>query len=126
VVPSVDDAPGALEARVPEFLDFLIGASPADRVELYKNGLDRLNAEAERRYKKAFSEVSADEAAPILSPLRDAWSYKGSADPFARFLQSAKHDLLQGTMNSEDYILVVSQRKRSAGGIGTYWRRLGD
>jgi hypothetical protein len=126
VVPSVDDAPGAVEAGVPEFLDFLIGASPADRVELYKNGLDRLNAEAERRYKKAFSELSAEEAAPILGPLRDAWSYKGPADPFARFLQTAKNDLLQGTVNSEDYILVVSQRKRSAGGIGTYWRHIGD
>ena len=126
VVPSVDDAPGAVEAGVPEFLDFLIGASPADRVDLYKNGLDRLNAEAERRYKKPFSELSAEQAAPILSPLRDAWSYKGPADSFARFLQSAKNDLLQGTRNSEDYILVVSQRKRSAGGVGTYWRRIGD
>jgi hypothetical protein len=121
LMPAAQDIPGATEAGAAEFLDFLIGASPADRVTLYRNGLDRLNAEAQRRYKKAFGEINAEQAGPILDPLKAPWSYRGPADPFAKFLLAAKNDLLTATVNSREYIAVVSQRRRSAGGTGQYW-----
>ena len=121
LVPAEKDTPGASEAGAAEFLDFLIGVSPADRVKLYKDGLDRLNAESQRRYKSAFRDVTAEQAAPILAPLHEAWSYRGPADPFAKFLLTAKNDLLLATANSREYITVVSQKRRSAGGVGQYW-----
>src|SRR4051794_14325030 len=40
IVPAMGDTPGALDARAPEFLDFLLGESPADRKQLYRAGLD--------------------------------------------------------------------------------------
>jgi hypothetical protein len=46
LVPSAPETPGALEAGAAEFLDFLIGASQPDRVTLYREGLEKLNAEA--------------------------------------------------------------------------------
>ncbi len=121
LMPKAQDTPGALESGAAEFLDFLIGASPADRVTLYRDGLDRLNAEAQRRYRKSFAEVTVEQAEPILAPLHAPWSYGGPADPFAKFLLAAKSDLLTATANSREYIAVVSTRRRSAGGVGQYW-----
>ena len=121
LMPAAQDTPGAVEAAAAEFLDFLIGVSPPDRVTLYRSGLDRLNAEAHRRYNKSFGEITPDQAEPILAPLHVPWSYRGPADPFAKFLLSAKSDLLAATTNSREYVTVVSQRRRGAGGVGQYW-----
>jgi hypothetical protein len=124
LMPSAQDTPGAVEAGAAEFLDFLIGVSPSDRVNLYRTGLDRLNADAHQRYHKPFGEISAEQAELILAPLHAPWSYRGPADPFAKFLLAAKSDFLTATANSREYVTVVSQRRRSAGGVGQYWYRI--
>lgn len=121
LMPGSQDTPGAPDAGAPEFLDFLIGVSPPDRVTLYKAGLDRLNAEAHRRYNKPFGEITPEQAEPILAPLREPWSYRGPADAFARFLLAAKNDLSTATINSREYVALVSRRRRSGGGLGQYW-----
>src|SRR5271169_1328288 len=59
LMPPINGLPGALECNAPEFLDFLIGESPADRQQVYKVGLDALNAQAAKRYQKPFSELDA-------------------------------------------------------------------
>src|SRR5690348_4328416 len=46
IMPAMNGAPGALDAKAPEFLDFLIGDSPRDRQELYRAGLEALNAQS--------------------------------------------------------------------------------
>src|SRR5436305_7340110 len=40
--PPVNGTPGAIEAKAPEFLDFLISEAPTDRKQLYRDGLDAL------------------------------------------------------------------------------------
>ena len=57
-MPPLDGNPGALECQAPEFLDFLIGASPPDRQKLYRDGLDTLNANAKKKFKKAFADLN--------------------------------------------------------------------
>ena len=126
LVPTLPNTPGAHEAMAAEFLDFLIGQSPAERVTLYKQGLDRLNEEARKRTEKPFSELTAEESAPILSPLRGPWTYELPNDTFARFLVAAKEDILKATRNSREYITAVSGRRRSASGIGIYWYPIFD
>ena len=121
LMPAAQEIPGSSEAGAAEFLDFLIGVSPVDRIALYRNGLDRLNAEAQRRYAKPFHELTIEQAAPILEPLRASWSYRGPTDAFARFLLAAKSDLMAATTNSREYVTVAGQRRRSAGGVGQYW-----
>jgi hypothetical protein len=121
LVPAAQDTPGALESGAAEFLDFLIGVSPANRVTLYREGLDRLNADSQRRYKKTFSVITVEQAEPVLAPLHAPWSYRGPADPFAKFLLAAKNDLLTATANSRAYIAVVSRRRGRASGVGQYW-----
>jgi hypothetical protein len=120
-MPASKDTPGALEAGAAEFLDFLLGVSPGDRLTLYKSGLDRLNSEAQQRYHKPFSEITAAQAEPILAPLHAPWSYRGPADAFAKFLLAARSDLMEATVNSREYVAVAAQRGRRGGGVGQYW-----
>lgn len=119
--PSSKDEPGAKEAKAAEFLDFLVGQSPAATIELYRGGLDALNARARQMYGKAFEAVSEEEAAPILAPLREPWSYTPPAAVLPHFLRAAKADMRRATTTSREYISVVSQRRRGAGGSGQYW-----
>src|SRR6478672_2452608 len=60
--PAVNGTPGALDAKAPEFLDFLIGESPADRKQLYRDGLDAL-------VKAGFIDADTAKAVSILAPL---------------------------------------------------------
>lgn len=122
IMPALGTTPGALQAHAPEFLDFLIGQSPADRQALYRTGLDQLNTEARRRYAKPFSELNAEEADTVLLPLHSPWTYSGKADPLARFLQAAKDDVMTATVNSREWVSVVSKRGRRAGNVNAYWR----
>jgi hypothetical protein len=124
IVPAINGTPGALEAHAPEFLDFLIGDSPADRQQLYRSGLDALNHQASKQFGKGFADLDAPQAGKVLAPLGDPWTYVPPSDPLAAFLRVAKADILTATVNSEEWISVVSKRSRSAGGTGMYWRAI--
>jgi len=121
VVPAVNGTPGAADAHAAEFLDFLIGDSPPDRQQLYRSGLDALNTHAKKQFGKSFADLDASQTDTVLAPLRQSWTAEPPADPLARFLLAAKTDILTATVNSREWISVVSKRSRSAGGTGTYW-----
>ncbi|MDQ6760486.1 MAG: gluconate 2-dehydrogenase subunit 3 family protein [Acidobacteriota bacterium] len=123
LVPPLNGKPGASDAAVPEFLDFLIGQSPQDRQTLYRTGLDRLETEAKRRYSKPFAGITPEQAQDLLAPLRQNWSFSGPADPLSRFLHDAKDDVLRATVSSREWAASGSQR-RGAGGVGSYWYSL--
>ncbi|HEY6987736.1 MAG TPA: gluconate 2-dehydrogenase subunit 3 family protein [Bryobacteraceae bacterium] len=119
IAPAMQGAPGAMEAEAPEFLDFLIGESPADRQTLYRTGLDELNDRAQQQFEAPFARLTAEQADRVLAPLRAAWTV--NPDPVTQFLRTAKQDILQATQNSHTWIREVSKRERSAGGLGMYW-----
>jgi len=121
LMPPINDMPGALDAGAPEFLDFLVGASPAARQQIYKAGLDALNAQAMKQFKKPFAEIESAQAESLLAPLRQPWTYDAPTDPLARFLREAKQDVRTATMNSREYISAASTGGRRGGGIGQYW-----
>jgi len=110
------NSPGALAAGAPEFLDFMIGDSGADRQHIYRAGLDGLNAQAKRQFNKAFSDLDATQAGTLLAPLRQPWTYEEPADPVARFLRAAKIDIRTATLNSREY-----GAGRRFAGTGQYW-----
>ncbi|MBS1859204.1 MAG: gluconate 2-dehydrogenase subunit 3 family protein [Acidobacteria bacterium] len=125
LMPPMSGAPGALDAQAPEFLDFLISQSPAPRQQLYRAGLDALNAAAHRRFGNAFAEVSAPQAAELLAPLRQPWTFDPPADPLAAFLRAAKADVRTATMNSQEYVKhSANSGRRGFGGQGLYWYTL--
>ena len=121
LMPPLNNMPGALEAKAAEFLDFLIGASAAERKQLYKNGLDTLQTQAHKKFGKAFADLNETQAGELLAPLRKPWTYNPPADPFERFLREAKADVRTATMNSREYSTAGSGGGRRGGGVGQYW-----
>jgi hypothetical protein len=121
LLPPLNGMPGALDVGAPEFLDFLISKSPADRKQLYTAGLNALNAQAAKRFGKAFADVEEAQAVELLAPLRQPWTYEPPADPFARFLREVKQDVRTATTNSREYVAAGSTGGRRGGGIGQYW-----
>jgi hypothetical protein len=120
-VPAGAGRPGARDAKAAEFLDFLIGQSPADRQSLYRNGLDHLQSEARSRFGTAFESLTPQQADAVLAPLHAAWTYAAPADPFARFLREAKEDLMGATMTSRESSDAQAAAGRRGTGMGTYW-----
>jgi hypothetical protein len=121
LMPAANGGPGAVEARAPEFLDFLLSESPLDRQLLYRVGLDGLNAQSRRRFIKPFAELDAAQAEELLTPLRARWTYQPPADPVARFLLAAKLDLRTATLNSLEWNAAAKPSVRRAVPVGLYW-----
>ena len=119
VAPGVNGVPGAVEAKAPEFLDFLISESPRDRQENYREGLDELNRRARQKFGVPFSGTNKAQADSILAPLCEPWT--ATPDKFSGFLRTAKQDILTATQNSHEWVRVMAKRVRSAGGVGMYW-----
>lgn len=122
LMPPLNGLPGAIDAGAPEFLDFLIGASPAERQQVYKVGLDTLNAQSRRRFGKSYADITADQAAELLAPLKRPWTYDPPADPLERFLKDARQDVRTATTNSQEYATAETPGGgRRRGGVGQYW-----
>ncbi len=121
LMPAMNGAAGALDAKAPEFLDFLIGDSPTDRQRVYKAGLDALNEQAMKRFKQAFAGLDASQADTLMAPLRQTWTFDEPSDPVAAFLRVAKQDVRTATVNSREYSAASTGVARRFGGGGQYW-----
>ncbi len=127
LVPPLKGNPGALDAQAPEFLDFLISVSPADRQKLYQNGLDSIDSEAQQKFKKPFSELDAAQAGAILRPLLTVrpWPEDLPTDPLQNFIAQAHRDLRTATMNSREWAAASEKSghhfTRGFHGTGYYW-----
>jgi hypothetical protein len=122
LMPAMNGGVGALDAKAPEFLDFLIGESPSDRQQVYLKGLDALNAQSKKRFNKVFADLDATQADSFLASLRQPWTFDEPADPIASFLRAAKQDVRTATVNSREYGSAASSgggRRFSAAGL--YW-----
>ena len=117
LIPPVKGNVGALDTDAPEFLDFLVSVSPAERQTLYRNGLDALNAQARKQFNKAFAELDNTQADAILKPLLTAvpWVYDLPKDPLKRFVYQAHADLRTATRNSP------AAAAARGGGSGLFW-----
>jgi hypothetical protein len=69
LMPPMRGNPGALQCGAPEFLDFLIGVSQSDRKQLYRSGLDLLNARATAKFAKQFAELDDKQVDAVIRPL---------------------------------------------------------
>lgn len=124
MVPPVKGSIGALDCDAVEFVDFLIGSSPADRQQLYKNGLDALNTAARKQFGKPFADLTPAQAESILKPLvvPVAWAYDPPKDPVKHFVFQAHQDLRTATQNSvEAAKALAGSGRRGGGGGGLFW-----
>lgn len=122
IAPSLGGRPGAKEAEVAAFLDFLIGKSPRDRQVVYQRGLDALNRTARTRHQKAFSDLGPPEANALLAPLKVKWTYAAPAEPVVAFLRVAKAEIIRATANSRAVAEANIAGRRRATGLNPYWQ----
>ena len=117
LMPSMGGNPGAIECEAPEFLDFLIGVSPADRQQLYRGGLDALNAKAKAKFSKSFAELDAKQVDAVIRPLLAAtpWAWDLPKDPAMRFIASVRTDVVTATRNSPVWAEKAGARGGGAG-----------
>jgi hypothetical protein len=122
MMPPLKGYPGAMDAGAPEFIDFLISVSPADQQQVYKAGLDRLDADAKKKFGVAFSEVNAQQADALIRPWMRAWmSDHLPTESMEHFINLAHMDIRTATMNSRawnDAAVAAGERPQ---GVGLYW-----
>jgi hypothetical protein len=121
-MPPSKSHPGATEAAAPEFLDFLIGASPADRRQMYQSGLDRLEAEARQNFGVSFSAVSATQADQLLRPWLRSWmNDHPPTEQYALFINIAHTDFRTATINSQAWADAAKAAGQPVPDIDLYW-----
>jgi hypothetical protein len=122
LMPPLKGYPGATDAGTPEFLDFLIGCSPSDRQQMYRSGLDRLDAEARQHFSISFEAVNAAQADQLLRPWLRTWiSDHPPSEPYAHFINIAHSDIRTATINSEAWSAAATAAGQEAPDVGLYW-----
>ncbi len=114
--------PGALTAGAPEFLDFLVSASPDDIQQLYRSGLDFLNADARKKFGVEFAKLDSKQADAVVRPGFKPWmQWHPPTEPFAHFIAVAHDDIRKATMNSEAWSVAAVAAGERAPGVGLFW-----
>ena len=122
LLPPLNGYPGSTQACAPEFIDFLISASPADRQHMYRDGLDRLDAEAKKQFGVPFEKVNAEQADTLLRPWLRTWMVDHPpTEPFAHFINVAHEDIRTATRNSQAWSIAATSAGERAPGVGWYW-----
>ena len=122
LMPPLKGYPGALEAGTPEFLDFLIGASPRDRQQLYTAGLEKLDAEAKRLFGISFAQTGNWQADQVIRPWLRSWmSEHPPTEPFTRFINVAHSDVRTATINSQAWSAAAVAAGKHPPDMGLFW-----
>lgn len=110
LVPPVGGKPGALQAEVPAFLDFLIGNSPDIRKQLYVSGLDWLESEAQKNHNAAFANLDETQAGALITPWLRTWmSDHPPTEAHADFINIARDEIRTATVNSRAWFNATAQ-----------------
>ena len=122
LMPPLNGYPGAVTAGAPDFLDFLVSASPEDIQQLYRSGLDRLNADAKKKFDTAFAKLNDKQADAIVRPGFKPWmQWHPPTEPFAHFIATAHDDIRKATMNSEAWNTAAVAAGERTPGVGLFW-----
>ncbi|MDE1177422.1 MAG: gluconate 2-dehydrogenase subunit 3 family protein [Edaphobacter sp.] len=122
LMPAGDDVPSAIKAGTPEFLDFYIGASPADQQAMYNDGLDRLNADCLKQCSVPFAKADAKQADSVIRPHLRGWmNDHPPREGHVRFINLAHRDIRTATINSPAWAIAAEASGERTPGVGLYW-----
>jgi hypothetical protein len=122
MMPAGEDHPSAIKAGAPEFLDFYIGASPAEQQNMYNNGLDRLNADCMKQFNVPFAKADAGQADTVIRPHLRGWmNDHPPREGQERFINLAHRDIREATINSPAWALAAEAAGERTPGVGLYW-----
>ena len=122
LLPPYKGYPGATAAGTPEFLDFLIGVSPPDRQQMYRSGLERLDAEARQHFGVTFAAVNSAQGDQLLRPWLRTWmTDHPPTEAYAHFINVAHSDIRTATINSQAWSEAASAAGQEQPEVGLYW-----
>jgi hypothetical protein len=122
LLPPIGSKPGALQAETPLFLDFLLSGSPTARKMVYTGGLNWLDSESQKRYRKPFAKLDDGEADAILKPWLRTWmSDHPPTETHADFINIAHEDIRMATINSKAWSDAGSSGAQASLETGLYW-----
>jgi glucoside 3-dehydrogenase (cytochrome c) hitch-hiker subunit len=81
LIPADEHSPGAKQARVADYLDLLLAEADPDLRARWLEGLAALDAEASKRFGRAFVQLDAGQADAILGEISRYETAKPAADP---------------------------------------------
>jgi hypothetical protein len=99
IIPS-DATPGAKEAGVAEFIDFLVASDPEVQYD-FRTGLTWLNAHAERNAGKRFVELTGGQQISLLEPLGFKDKARPGEEAGRRFFSMMREYTVTGFYTSE-------------------------
>lgn len=122
MMPANGDYPSTARTGTAEFLDFYLGASPAEQQTMYNNGLDHLNADCLKQFKVAFAKADEKQADAVIRPHLKAWmSDHPPREGQARFVTLVHRDIRMATMNSPAWAAAAEASGERTPGVGLYW-----
>jgi hypothetical protein len=126
LVPAGNGMPGALDAQVPQFIDFLTGQSPADRKQLYRAGLDLLNAQAAKQFGKTFGALDVKQADSIVRPLMVPvpWAHDPPKELGSHFATTVHEEIRTATRNSREWAAAAAKAGKRIAGAQLYWNEI--
>lgn len=114
--------PGAIESGAPQFLDFLIGASPEDQQNIYRSGLGRLESDAQQKFSKSFASLDPNQADQVIRPGLRAWMNEHPpAEPFEHFIATVQVDIRTATANSQAWADAAKKAGEGTPNVDLYW-----
>jgi hypothetical protein len=99
IIPS-DGTPGAREAGVAEFIDFMVANDPSLQYP-FRTGLSWLNAHAERLRGNPFLRLTPDEQLALLEPLAYKQKFRPGEEDGREFLRLVREFTVMGFYTSE-------------------------
>jgi hypothetical protein len=115
MLPRAANHPGALDAKTPQFLDFLIGHSPEVRGSLYVSGLNWLDAQAKLKHKKTFAQIETAQVDALVKPWLRTWmTDHPPTQTHADFINIAHADIRTATVNSQEWFDTLDPRKQES------------
>jgi len=99
IIPS-DDTPGAREAGVAEFIDFMVASDPNVQ-DKFRNGLKWLDVNAERQGGSRFVALTRDHQIALLEPLAYKAKYRAGEEDGREFFHLVREFVVMGFYTSE-------------------------
>ena len=99
IIPADESSPGAHEAGVVEYLDLLVGHSPASRQREWRQGIEVVEGAAQARYGRGFINCSAEQQVEMVTLM--ARNEPAPQNELERFFALLKPAVVDGYRFSE-------------------------
>ncbi len=99
IIPADDSSPGAKAAKVNEYIDLIVSASPEPSKQTWRDGLAAVNKMSRDRFGKPFPDANADQQIELLKEISK--NEKSPQTVEEKFFRTIKYATVDGYYTSE-------------------------